>query len=146
MKMTMRKMLAILATLAILCAVLPLGSLFSAVAEGDNLVVNGGFENGGEGWNMGSVASISDDAHTGSASLKGENPTMYGVVAEQIISVDADSEYTITWYSKRVSGGGAFNLYPMNANGYANLNVVSGQAWMNETSGNWVKNHPEILF
>ena len=46
MKMTMRKMLAILATLAILCAVLPLGSLFSAVAEGDNLVVNGGFENG----------------------------------------------------------------------------------------------------
>ena len=46
MKMTMRKMLAILATLAILCTVLPLGALFSAVADGDNLFVNGDFEAG----------------------------------------------------------------------------------------------------
>ena len=39
MKMTMRKMMAILATLAVLCAVLPLSTMFSAVAE-DNVIEN----------------------------------------------------------------------------------------------------------
>ena len=46
MKMTMRKLLAILATLAIMCTVLPLGTLFSATADAANLFVNGDFETG----------------------------------------------------------------------------------------------------
>ena len=45
MKMTMRKMLAILATLAMLCAVLPLGSMLFASADND-VVLNATFDGG----------------------------------------------------------------------------------------------------
>lgn len=140
MKMTMRKLLAILATLTIFCAVLPFGSLFSAVADGDNLVVNGGFESGEEGWQFNSGShEIVTDAHTGSNAVKLSNPNAWAEAAIQTISVDADSEYTLSWYSKRVSGNGAFNVFPMNTADWSNLKVT-GQTWMNEASGNWVKN------
>ena len=45
MKMNMRKLLALLATVAMLLTVLPLGALFS-LAVGTNLVANGDFETG----------------------------------------------------------------------------------------------------
>jgi len=46
MKMTMRKMLAILATLAMLCTVLPLGTLFSATAAEGDVILDKDFEDG----------------------------------------------------------------------------------------------------
>ena len=49
MKMNMRKLLALLATVAMMLAVLPLGTLFASAAG--NLIANGDFENGNtDGW------------------------------------------------------------------------------------------------
>ena len=59
MKMTMRKMLAILATLAMLCTVLPLGTLFSAVAD-DNVIENSTFDDGLQGWGSSSNVYAED--------------------------------------------------------------------------------------
>ena len=50
MKLNMRKVLAVLAALATLCAVLPLGSMFSAMADDTNLIANGDFSAGIDGW------------------------------------------------------------------------------------------------
>ena len=138
-KMNMKKALALLASVLILCTLIPL-SAFLATADSTNLVVNGDFENGSNGWNMSSYATIvNTDTHGGSGALKLENPSAWGEAATQIVNVDSNAEYTITWWSKRVSGNGAFDLFIMNNNGYANLDRV-GNNWMNETSGNWVKN------
>ncbi len=57
--MTMRKMLAVLATLAILCTVLPLGAIFSAVAD-DNVIENSTFDDGLQGWNSDSNIHVED--------------------------------------------------------------------------------------
>ena len=140
-KMNLKKALALLASVLMLCSLVPVGALLSANAGSNNIVVNGGFEDEGDNWafNSGSHEFV-NDAHSGDKALSLTNPGLWSEGAVQTVSVSANSEYTITWWSKRVSGAGAFNLYTMNANGYANLTTVSGQNWMNETSGNWVKN------
>ena len=138
-KMNLKKALALLASVLMLCSLVPVGALLAANASDNNLVVNGDFEDGSNGWNMSSYASIVNTAHAGSGALKLENPSAWGEAATQIVNVDSNSEYKVVWYSKRVSGTGAFDLFIMNNNGYANLDR-EGPNWMNETSGNWVKN------
>ena len=141
LKRNLHKALALLASALILCTALPLGVLFAAGAEGDNVVVNGGFEDGKNNWAFNSgTAEVVTDAHSGSSAIKLTNPGLWAEGAIQTVAAESNSQYKITWYSKRVEGNGAFNLYVMNANGYANLQSSSGQNWMNETSGNWVKN------
>ena len=137
--LNMKKALALLASLLLLCSLVPVGALLAANADDNNIVVNGDFENGSNGWNMSSYATIVDTAHAGNGALKLENPSAWGEAATQIVNVDSNTEYTVIWYSKRVSGTGAFDLFIMNNNGYANLDR-EGPNWMNETSGNWVKN------
>ncbi len=138
-KMNMKKALALLASLLMLCTLIPLSAIL-ATADVNNLVVNGDFENGTNGWAVNAGASIAGgDTHAGSGALRMENPSAWGEAATQVVAVEANSSYTLTWYSKRVSGNGAFDLFIMNNNGYANLDRV-GANWMNETSGNWVKN------
>ena len=91
MKMTMRKLLAILATLAMLCTVLPLGTLFSATADEANLFVNGDFETGNaDGWRTWQDTEIiADAAHSGSfgAHLVGNGG--WGGMLDQTIAVEA---------------------------------------------------------
>ena len=141
LKRNLHKALALLASVVILCTVLPLSALFSAGADGDSIIVNGDFENGKANWAFNSgTAEVVSDAHGGSSAIKLTNPGRWAEGAIQTVPAEANAEYKITWYSKRVSGSGAFNLYVMNANGYANLQSAGGQNWMNETSGNWVKN------
>ncbi len=107
-----------------------------------NLLVNGDFETGDfTGWTYDDeYASISTDAHSGRYAMQMSNPRAWSEVVTQIISVEPNSEYTISWYSKRVSGTGTFDLFVMNSTDWANLQCISGQNWMNETSGNWVRN------
>jgi len=142
LKRNLHKALALLASVVILCTVLPISALFSAGANGDNLVVNGDFEDGKNGWSFNSgTAEIVADAHDGSSAIQLTNPAAWGEAAIQTVSVDANSEYKIVWYSKRVSGTGAFNLILcQTVSPWGNATTVSGQNWMNETSGNWVRN------
>ena len=103
-------------------------------------LVNGDFENGSEGWSIGASTSVvNEDTHKGSGALKIDNPSQWGEAALQAVSVQKNTNYVITWYSKRVSGTGSFNLILMN-NDNVNYSTVSGKPWMNETSGDWVKN------
>ena len=104
-------------------------------------IVNGSFEDGTNGWSTNSAASLVADAQDGSHALKMSNPSAWASVATQTIPVEANASYEITWYSKRLSGTGAFNLIACQAvSPWGNYTKVAGQNWMNETSGNWVAN------
>ena len=118
LKRNLHKALALLASVLILCTLIPVAALFSAGADVDNVVVNGGFEDGKNNWSFNSgKAELVTDAHEGSNAIKLTNPGMWAEGAIQTVPTEANAEYKITWYSKRVEGKGAFNLYVMNANG-----------------------------
>ncbi|MBQ3202283.1 MAG: carbohydrate binding domain-containing protein [Clostridia bacterium] len=104
-------------------------------------IVNGSFEDGTNGWSTNSAASLVADAQDGSQALQMSNPSAWASVATQTIPVEANASYEITWYSKRLSGTGAFNLIACQAvSPWSNYTKVAGQNWMNETSGEWVAN------
>ena len=137
MKIITRKLLAVLMAAVMLCLLIPVGAI---VAAAENPIVNGGFESGKTGWKFNSgTAEIVSDAHSGSSALSLTNPGQWGEAAIQTIPVEANTDYVFTWYAKRVAGTGAFNLYVMNAVGYANVERLAGQNWMNDTAKNWIK-------
>ena len=104
-------------------------------------ITNGSFEDGTNGWSTNSAASLVTDAQDGSQALQMSNPSAWASVATQTIPVEANASYEITWYSKRLSGTGAFNLIAcQSVSPWGNFTKVAGQNWMNETSGNWVAN------
>lgn len=106
----------------------------------DALLVNGGFENGSEGWELGSSASITDeDSHGGDYSLKLENPGMWAAAAVQNVSVKPNTEYVIEMWVNRVENKGAMNLFMMDAADNRNLSVVEGQNWFNTNTNGWEK-------
>ena len=137
MKSIIRKSFAVLIAVMMLCLAVPVSA---AVVAADNPIVNGGFEDGKTGWKFNSgTAEIVSDAHSGSKALSLTNPGQWGEAAIQTIAVEANTDYVFTWYAKRVSGSGVFNLYVMNAVGYANVERLAGQNWMNDTAQNWIK-------
>ena len=92
--MTMRKLLAVLATLAIMCAVLPLGSLFSAVADG-NVIEDTNFDDGElHGWSSSSVVSVEDGA------LKFECTKDWANVYKYANGMKANTDYVYTFRAK----------------------------------------------
>ena len=93
-------------------------------------IVNGDFENGSEGWALNGAASIEDGA------LKVDNCSQWAEAAMAEFAAEVGTEYTLSWKAKRVDGSGAFLLYVLHSD---NTNhTVTGQTWMNETSGEWV--------
>ena len=98
-------------------------------------VVNGDFENGDEGWTLGSSASVVADGDNHVLQL--DNPLMWSEAALQSVPVKEDTAYRITWKSKRASGTGAFNLIVMDS---TDANVpLSGENWMNGSGTDWVE-------
>lgn len=109
------------------------------VPTGENLIVNGSFEDGSNGWTMNTNGSVVSGGQDGSYSLQMQDPaTAYANIAYQYVTVEPGKAYTLTWYAKRVSGTGIFNLY------YDGATRTSGQNWMNETSGEWVRYEIEL--
>ena len=104
-----------------------------------NVLVNGDFEDGSNGWELGSSASIVDDAHTGIGALQLENPGMWAGAALQTVSVTPDTNYIITMWVKRVKDTKPFNLFIMNAADNRNLEVVKGQNWFNTNDTEWTE-------
>ena len=136
MKSITRKLLAVLMATAMLCLMIPVGTAFAA----DTAIVNGGFEDGKNGWKFNSgTAEIVSDAHSGNYALSLTNPGQWGEAAIQTIAVEANTDYVFTWYAKRVAGAGAFNLYVMNGATFGNVERLAGQNWMNDTAKNWIK-------
>ncbi|MBR2320399.1 MAG: carbohydrate binding domain-containing protein [Clostridia bacterium] len=93
-------------------------------------VVNGDFSDN-SGWTLGNGATIADGV------LKLENPNAWGEAAMQTVPVKANTNYEITWKSQRISGSGAFYMTTMDAS-FANMQVTSGQSWMNNPSTDWL--------
>ena len=109
------------------------------VPAGENLIVNGSFEDGTNGWSTSSAGSVVSGGQEGASALQMKDPTTaYSGIAYQYVTVEPGKAYTLTWYAKRVSGTGIFNLY------YDGATRTSGQNWMNETSGDWVKYEIEL--
>ena len=106
------------------------------------LIENGDFETGDKtGWSCNSgTATIVTDAHGGNYALQLANPSAWGEAAVRTIGVKPNTQYEVSFWSKRVSGTGAFNLIvSQTVSPWASFEKLSGQNWMNETSGNWVK-------
>ena len=93
---------------------------------GENLIVNGSFEESSGGWTYGTYGSRVSGGYEGSYSLQMQDPaTAYANNAIQYVTVEPSTNYTLTWWAKRTAGTGIFNIYL--------------DDWMNETSGNWVQ-------
>lgn len=109
-------------------------------AATENLVINGDFENGSEGWALNSAGSIVTGGYTGNAAQM-SNPSAWAEVVYQEVAVEANETYTLTWRSKRVSGTGVFNMNVSKApydGTTPTITAITNQTWMNDTSGNWI--------
>ena len=103
-------------------------------------LLNGSFEDGELHWSFSSgYHAIVTDSYDGDYALQLQNPGMWASGAEQTISVTPNTRYTITWWYKATPGTGLFNLYVMNANGYANLTELGGENYMSYYTGDWQK-------
>ena len=108
------------------------------------LIENGDFETGDKtGWNCNSgTSAIVTDAHSGSYALQLTNPSQWGEAAVRTIGIKPNTQYEVSWWSKRVSGTGAFNLIVcQTVSPWANFERLSGENWMNKAaSAGWVQN------
>lgn len=107
MQIKLRKVLALLSCLAMLCTLLPLG----VFAEDGDLLTNGGFEDGSTDWTLKYGEVSSEDAATGTYSLKGTGSTKYYIYAERTVDVVPNSDYTITFKIK-LAGDAADGVTP----------------------------------
>lgn len=113
-------------------------------AGGPNLVTNGNFEDGNSGWRFSSAASVVSGGYTGNA-IQLNNPAAWSEAGYQEVTVEDHESYTLTWRSKRVSGSGVFNMEIAKAPYDGMKPQVTGQTWMNDTSGNWVEHKIKIV-
>ncbi|MBQ4332156.1 MAG: carbohydrate binding domain-containing protein [Clostridia bacterium] len=102
-----------------------------------NLVVNGGFENGKDGWYVGSHSAITAaHAFSGDYAVLVAEPNQWGLGAQQTgIPVEKNTDYKISFYTKRISGTGTWHLYvkDQNIKDYS----VNGASWFRQTTGDW---------
>ena len=90
----MRKMLAILATLAMLCSVLPLSAMFSAVADA-NVIEDTNFDDGEKhGWSSSSDLSVEDGVLVFSCTKDWANVYKYAN------GMKANTDYVYTFRAK----------------------------------------------
>ena len=108
------------------------------------LIENGDFETGDKtGWSCNSgTSAIVTDAHSGSYALQLTNPSQWGEAAIRTIGVKPNTQYEVSWWSKRVDGTGAFNLIVcQTVSPWANFERLSGENWMNKSADKgWVQN------
>ena len=108
------------------------------------LITNGDFETGDKtGWSCNSgTSAIVTDAHGGNYALQLSNPSAWGEAAVRTIGIKPNTQYEISWWSKRVDGTGAFNLIVCQTTSpWTNFERLSGENWMNKSADKgWVKN------
>ncbi len=111
------------------------------VEDDENLITNGDFESGEEDWTFNSgTHEIVTDAHAGESALQLTNPGAWGEAAIRTLTINANTQYEVSFWAKRVSGTGSFNLVVcQTVSPWAQFTKVSGQNYMNETSGDWVQ-------
>ncbi len=131
MQIKMRKVLALLSVLAMLCTLLPLSAL---AEDASDFVTNGDFETGDlTGWKSGYNGVVqSDIVHSGSYAHKTTNTASkyQGMMQQNPISVVPNSDYTVTfWYyyegSNATGSGASFYLYAQTTDNSQNLKSLT---------------------
>ncbi len=131
MQINMRKVLALLSVLAMLCTILPLGVF---AADSSDFVTNGDFETGDlSGWKSGYNGVVqSDVVHGGSYAHKTTNTASkyQGMMQQNPISVVPNSDYTVTfWYyyegSNATGSGASFYLYAQTTDNQQNIKSLT---------------------
>jgi len=108
-------------------------------ALGTNLISNGTFETNTTGWTLGSGwTRSSDDAHTGTWSIKQVSASGFAFIQSDTINVSTNTDYVLTFWTKFTNNSG----FPVSI--YADESVPSIIAiedfgFLGDTNGEWVK-------
>lgn len=134
MQIKMRKILALLSVLAMLCTLLPLSAFSVFAASNDGFVTNGDFETGDlTGYlNKYSGQVQSSIVHGGSYAHKSSNTASkyQGMLQQNPVKVAANSDYTVTfWYyyegNNATGSGASFYLYAQTTDNSTNLKSIT---------------------
>ena len=139
MKWNIKPILALLAAAVLLCAVIPLSALGLGTADGARLS-NGGFEDGVTGWTMGgSTALQAGDAHSGDNALLLSHSYAWGEALTRTVAVEANADYTLSFWYKRVSGSGAWDVFAYKGDMSGVLSYTAGTVWFGSSAAEWVQ-------
>ena len=141
MQSKLRKALSVLAVLAMLCTLLPLGAMSVAAADVD-LMVNGDFETGnGNGWKLESGTTVTTaDVHGGSYALKTTNTaSKYQVMARQTFEVQAGTDYVFTFWYKYDGSNSAPSFYAIVKDGNETVNLNDDYSRVSPSGSAWTK-------
>ena len=117
-----------------------------------NLVVNGDFSNGTEGWKWAELTHLDEENGyiSGKPSAWLEHNAQYGEALTQMVKMEPNTDYVIIFYTRRISGHGSWDLFMMDgdtidAAAPKNIDPTSGNKWFNQTEdAGWVKTKLEF--
>jgi len=103
-------------------------------------IQNGSFESGDEGWLLtGKCAVVEGDAYHGTHAVRLEHSQTWAEALTQTVPAEKNTDYTITFYTKRVSGSGAWNICVMDGKKQYQFQFTSGENWFKQTTTDWAK-------
>lgn len=107
---------------------------------------NGSFEDGEKGWLLsGNCAVVEGEAYDGTHAVRLDHNQMWAEALTQTLAVEKDTDYVISFYTKRVSGNGAWNLCLMDGKKQQQLSFTAGENWFKHTNTNtWEKTTVEF--
>ena len=154
--------IAIICALSLLLAIVPT-VIFSALAldkdnqdidvlpvtggdeetTSENLLINGDFENNLEGWELSdnqlNLSALDEDAYSGSFSYKLNCQVENEVVAKQIVSLEDKVDYVVSWYAKRVSGEGEWDISIKSESGTSRISLFDGATSFAPDGDGWTR-------
>ena len=109
--------------------------VYSDSVQDTELVVNGGFEKGSDGWWLAGAFSVGSTARSGSKGLQfKKTDTAYRYAnAMTVIDVEKNTDYTLTYYYKQITGG-----HHIKVRGSDGVNIVDNTVAGTATS--WKEN------
>ena len=133
--MKMRKILAVLFTLAMLCTLLPLGAI--SVAAEDETIVSWDFEDGNVGLTSGTGQSIVVDPDNSSNHvLYWQGASAWGVIYK-VITLEKNTDYAIDFKVKSSAGGSAYITWEV-----ASWGTYDQKSFSTKTT--WTEQHIEF--
>ncbi len=113
----------------------------------DELVINGGFEKGTDGWSLGEHWSIADESsYSGNYSLKLNNTQAHWCIATQTVTVEPETDYILSYYiNSQNHWGGVLKLFYDGMSDHdqqIGFEVTSG--WERKTVELYTSNHKSL--
>lgn len=114
-------------------------SITEVTAADKGVIQNGSFENGDDGWVLtGKCAVVEGDAYQGSKAVRLEHSQTWAEALTQTLPVEKNTDYTISFYTKRVSGSGAWNICLLDGKKQYQF-TTQGENWFKQTTKDWKK-------